>query len=688
MLWGNLWIFGQGLRGNKMTLVVPEANTPFSLVEQPRLNPNQPNVGDAIAKIGDLGVDYAAKKKKAETAQQVSEARITAIERLDEIRSRYEVDGDVNGLTDRWQAEAAGVIDEATQGLPKYLQDEFRTDMRGVLVPQTSAIRRRETGLFMDGQRATLNAAVGRFERAAAAAPDEESRNAILSEAAASIGSALDNGTLKPTEAQKMLEDLPGSVLKATALRAVAEDPEGYLERSKAGEFDALDPQDRARLDISAKAGADQNSARLQRAERLEAEAYDKALGAEVDDAVKILEGGLTVDGLPELLERADNTPHGQRLRATVNAVTTAENFALLSPVEQQAVLEDARSAGTRDPEDVARINRLEKLRQNTIKSIEDDQLSHVRERGMAEVPPVDIFDPASVRNRVALAGSVTNEFTAHNPSLRLFDNQERDALRDQLSKTDTDSQLKILTAITNNFGDYAPIAMGELGVDDPAVATAGMLVINTRDPAAARTILQGRKMLSESQGAKVTASTRRAAEAQVLGAFPESDRAQMAMIMQAADAHFAAAGMGQEKDGQAVVDAYVKSIQAVTGQRRINNRTYGGIQEINDRQTMLPANLTSDDVENAIERFPADAWKAASSSGREPMWGDYPVTEWGRRWRRDLMLVSDSKNPGYYYVVAQRRDGSEYALPDEHTADGYFRLNLERFVTGAGNDR
>lgn len=661
-----------------MAILIPEAQTQFSPVEQPRANPGMATAADGIGALADLGVQWQAQKVKVEGDRAVRSARLTAMEGLDTLRQQYEQDSNLNGLTDRWAADAAAVTKAASDQLPAHLRADFDLSMQEMTAPQTSQIRRREYALYQDQERAALNADMRRYETTAAAAPDQKGRDAILTEAAADIGRLVDSGVLTAVEADQMMSNLPASVARAAAVSALNDDPAGYLERDAAHEFDALPPQERARNSVMAKGMVASKEVRRLKEDQLVAAAADKELSDKVTGAIKIIDSGVPFAGLPDLMAEAAGTPYGELLQGAVDASSTAGNFAVRTLAEQAAEIARLAAIPTKDPAEVGRRNRLQSMHENTRKSLETDPLAHVRDRRIMPVEPVDITDPASVARRLAEAETIYREYTPGAPAIRYFDNAEAKQYAAILSGADPDAALGVVATIANTFGDRAPAALAQLGEKDPVAYLAGSLLLQTGDPLAGRTVLAGRALAKEGKGAKLASEVRRAVSADLSVNFPSPSDPRFTTLMDAADAHFAATGfaVADPKSPEAKA-AYLASVQAVSAGTTQNGVSYGGIQPVNGKDALLPADLTARNVEHAVVYFPAAAWTRASVSGQLPKGFDNFSPRDRENWT--LMSLKD----GSYAVGYRTASGTISYLTDDGQKDGIFRLDLHTLVKG-----
>jgi hypothetical protein len=664
-----------------MAIIIPEAQTPYSPAEQPRQNPNAPTGLEGLGQIGAGLVAIKAQKVQAENNRIVREARLGALQDLDQARIHYETTGDLDGLGDKWEAEASAIAGKYAAGVPKHLQKDFALGLKETVAPQTGAIRRREYALYQDRERASLNSDLRTYEKLAAGAPDEASRAAVLGDAAGVVGEAVDAGLISAVDADKILSDIPANASRIEAINILAEDPQAYLDRAE--EFaGTLPPDDHARFTVTAKGAVAAEATRRQREDELLAATATKERTQKVDDAIDILESGRPYKDLPALLAEVAGTPEADRLQASIDAVGTETNFALMTPAEQKAVLDANRKAPTGNPADIGRDNRLEAIHTRTVESLKADPLAHIRDRGIAPVPPVDLSDPASVKARIAVAEAVTSEYTPDAKTILYFDQAEAESLSAELASPDPDRALGVVALIQRNFGDRAPLALAQIGAKDPTMHLAGALVLETGQMDTSRAILRGRQLAKEGKGAKIATEQRRSVEAELKPLFPPNDTMRLPALMTAADAHFAATGLGIEdpKSPEARA-AYMASVQAVMAGTDQQGTKYGGIQPVNGKATALPARLTASEVEMAVNGFGADSWKRASLSGQPPLWGSKPMTDYDTSAREDLSLLSLGN--GVYALGYTRADGKTVFMRDEGQKDGLFRFDLMKLIKG-----
>ena len=664
-----------------MALIVPEAQSQASIVQQPRISPQAADFG-GVGTFGNVFVELGAKKVAAENDRIVRQARLSTIQALDEARLKYETTGELENLTGSWEAEAAAITAKAAEAVPVHMRKDFSAAMGELVAPQTSAIRRREFALFQDRETAALNSDLRGYEKAAAAAPTPEARDKILSEAAADLGRAVTAGLLKATEAEAMLADLPANTARVEAITLMDEDPGAYLER--ADEFAAtLDPKEHAQNMVTAKRLMEAEAVKARREQELAAASLDKELSLRADDAIEVIEGGLPFKGLPVLLEDLKGTPHYDRVMGAIDANATAGNFALLPPSEQQKEIERLQATATGNPADVGRINRLKDIAKRSEEALAADRLGYIRERGINPVEPVDIGDKASVQKRIALAEEVYRTYTPGASTISYFDQAEAERLGAALSGTDPDAAMGVIANVMNTFGDRAPAALAQLGEKDPLGLMAGALVLDTGDTAAARAMLTGRKYKAEGKAAAVAAEVRRGIAAELAPLFPATPdgRARLKTLLDGADLYYAAAGISiADPKSPEARDTYLTGARSLLGEQDWGKgQKSGGVQEVNGTKTILPARMQGGEVERAIQHFPADAWERAG--GSVPRWGSNgnspEFTSFSAEDRAKVAVLSLGQ--GMYTLTYNGRP-----LFDPAQRDGIYRFDLELLVKGS----
>lgn len=93
--------------------VAPQANR--RIIEQPTLAPDN-SMGDALTKVGQVGLEVAGRIQKAQTDQELVKAEIDARTRLDRLKRDLEADAETPevALPDRWRQESEAILKDVS----------------------------------------------------------------------------------------------------------------------------------------------------------------------------------------------------------------------------------------------------------------------------------------------------------------------------------------------------------------------------------------------------------------------------------------------------------------------------------------------------------------------------------------------------------------------------------------------
>jgi hypothetical protein len=513
-------------------------------------------------------------------------------------------------------------------------------------------------------------------------------------------GFASGPGAVGPVERERLIGAADGAVAararaeagaaarqaRADLKLAVAERPDRAVDEIDGGRFDGvLAPDELAGFRIAAvTAMTDATAKEASRAEKAEA-ARVKEIGQRVDLAEKTLADGLPLEGLAELVADAGGTEHAPRLASVLADAEVLTGFARATPDQRQAAIAAARArAVSADPGagEVERglAARLEALDRTLAKGEADDLLTHLARRGLADVAPIGLGDPESLRQRraqaVALAG-------AYGVDTRFLTGAERGQIRAAARTATVEDQLAIVAAFAEGFGPDAAAALGEAGFEAPAFAHAGILVVTGGDPEAARAILAGQRLLD---GGTATAAPRQTrdqalAGAGVFAALPPELGAMRQALIRAADAHFAATAPGEidKDDAGAGAEAYAASLQAAAGAVMRDGRQLGGFQEVNGLAVLLPSSLTADIAERALAAATPEDLAGASRSGQAPILAGRPLAN------VQGALALRYAGAGLYLAGVTVRGRFE-ALADDAEPGGRALIDIERLVALMGD--
>lgn len=143
-----------------------------------------------------------------------------------------------------------------------------------------------------------------------------------------------------------------------------------------------------------------------------------------------------------------------------------------------------AAAGKTATPEQIARVETLEKLAKHTNAELDKDMLAHGQRVGV--IPTLQKIDPANLSLEVlqerANAARVMAERYGRNP--QFFTSEEREMLT-QAFKEGGEPLVQRLGLMAEAFGGDMPRAMAEIAKDVPEAATLGWLIYSKGDPQA-----------------------------------------------------------------------------------------------------------------------------------------------------------------------------------------------------------
>lgn len=266
------------------------------------------------------------------------------------------------------------------------------------------------------------------------------------------------------------------------------------------------------RLDARAEAAAARREAQLERGIR---------------EVEKVAMAGFPVS--PESLDALERGAKGTALEGQVAALKAQVNyvgkFAAAPPTVMEAELQrldaDMRKPGARvTPELIEKRNALGRLYETTKRQIQENPIGYAGARGLADVQPLDLSDPDSLKSqlqaRVEVAYGLNKTLGA---PVKVLMPEEAEALGTMLRDSTPEQKQQLLGVLERAVGDQAAYAgvMGQIAPDSPVTAYAGVLMAKQRDVTikkwgtdetvsprqTSRYLLQGEALLNPPKGAK-----------------------------------------------------------------------------------------------------------------------------------------------------------------------------------------
>lgn len=462
---------------------------------------------------------------------------------------------------------------------------------------------------------------------------------------------------------------------------------EGAVQaRAELGDFASATPEERAAhiADVRGR-GISLDSVSIDNAQLATLEAIDtkltaaetsemRALGNRVKDAVTALGDGREVADLAAVTAAAEGTPFAADLALAVQRKEFVTAYDAAGPAEQKRLLEDARKAGvitSNRVADEAFLDTLEQIDAAATTALANDPVQYAIDNRLAAAAPLDLSDPESVSNRVALVNELRE---THGAQPMIFSKAERKALKAVAAEGTPDEQLAMVVGVIDGFGPAATKAFSELDGIDPVVKRAGELVIETGDDEVAGIILNGRKAMQAGDELRAAPQDAITVFEEKLGGALAAKGGRREEIIEAAKAYYAqmAPGRVSADDFSAQVDLLAEGAQRVLGGEIIDGEQWGGVQEVNDRPVRLPPELNAESAEAMLSEATLEDWKAASLSEAQlgPHEGDAEVLPEN--------AVLEWVDGSIYRVGVRGRRGVEW-YGDPSVSNGYFYVDLSR---------
>ena len=622
-----------------------------------------PTGGADIAKLGNVMADVGVKLENDRLQRQMNRLGVdltrdmnnlalelseigdpdqlesTFQQRTEELRAAYMDGADQNGRprVDRKNAEAFGLA-----------FDELRNRHELAIGRQALAGRfaQREATFTEFTHEATV----------AAANSDPEIRQTYLEQGIAQIDQLEANGIIDANEAATRKLGLRANLDNAAAIQDMAQDPEAFLERMDAGEYDGLGGETLARYRVSAEAQIAAAAEKERKAVETATKAEQKLITDQLNEMSGIWSLGQRAAGEDAFLSRPEvqANPAYPEAMAQREIMLEQPSLATMTPAELRALVEEERAKPKVRKFQAERVAVLEKRLAEEETAWSNDPIQHARDLGLAD-PQLPEFDPAdpkafgaALRNFRAVSEALVDE--GYTSTDAVFDKETSEQLKTIIADTSDPAARATLSAlVAGSLGDR-PDVLKELGVD-PAFRMAGELQLAGSSPQVAEGIMRGQRALDQGNVILPPVSDRLDAATDVLDDlfFDVTGGAEtQAMIRAAADARYADSFGKTDPSGQLDADAYLQSLHEVMGGSGAwdSSQARGGVQEINGAPTLLPVGVRARDVEQALTHLGsrraggvrptfkisdealAEDLARISLTGQPPLLGGRPMTE------------------------------------------------------------
>ena len=264
---------------------------------------------------------------------------------------------------------------------------------------------------------------------------------------------------------------------------------------------------------------------------------------------------------------------------------------------------------------ELKQLNLAEKMLTNMETQLADDPLTYAMNVVVLDsngnavqingiLPTPDSPDvTANVKKRVADAQIIASKYGI---KPKYFTAQERDLLTEFLQSENTDRLqiLGFLGAMVDGGGSSTPDMLAEISDTAPGFAGIGALISEDR-PTAANHALRGMEYIKA--GNKPAGLSAIYTDPEFVGITGQALRYSpktLNVIRENAELIYADLAR-TETDFNA--EKWVSAIEMAAGMKTVGNKSYGGIQEVRGQMTLLPPEVTPDDLEDALSSLTSE---------------------------------------------------------------------------------
>ena len=347
------------------------------------------------------------------------------------------------------------------------------------------------------------------------------------------------------------------------------------------------------------------------------------AANAQLKTLQDVVDEGIAVDinALTDLLSDINDIPDSltdglqdelNTLIATGDLGNTLREY---TPSQVANYISGLQEEGVDTAIELKQLNLAEKMLKNMEIQLADDPLTYamnvvvldsngkpVQIDGILPTPE-SMSLVANLKKRVVDAQIIASKY---NIEPKYFTAQERDLLTEFLRSENTDrlQLLSVLGALVEGGGSATPDMLAELSKTAPAFAGIGALMSEDR-PTAANHALRGKEYIDAGNKPSglsdiYTEPEFKGMTSQALRFSPDTET----VIRETAELIYADLAR-EETDFNA--KKWVMSIEMATGMKTVGNKSYGGIQEVRGRMTLLPPEVTPDDLEDALSSLTSE---------------------------------------------------------------------------------
>ncbi|SFY18692.1 hypothetical protein SAMN04244548_03006 [Paracoccus pantotrophus] len=630
-----------------MSLTVPRAPTIGGRAAQLRFEDDQ--TGHIVARFGmtmmQVGEHIAAEQEQ----RGLGKARVAIAQRLNDLQLQGQQIGDPDELDQFGTAEFQRARQETIDTAPAGIRDQVGQMFDEQALPHKARLGGRGLELRHSQELANLSSLGDEVVRTVAIA-DPATQASARAQYEAHLDNLVQRGVLAPDQAERARQQMGGQMESARAQRMLSENPEALVAAVDEGEFSVLGAEEAQNWRARGLAAAKSNAARgLAEDKRARSEQISSARDF-LNDGISVLRKGQPFAGATDAVALMQDPeiarlPEAREYVATVQLTQERPELAVLPLADKRQLLADLEKRAISKPYEADKVDALRKMIAADEKGFREDPLTYAATIGLKPAP--DLPDPATadsadlvagLRSRRQYAASLGQSGYTDDP--KFFTPEEREAwsrLSDAAASPET--RARLAQDLAAALGPQAEDAAAELEAD-PVFTLVGGGLAHGLSPLTARQIFEGQRVI-EGQQVKLPAKAER--RQSFFGEFDSlffdgtvegwPDQAGVRdQITSAADALYAyrmrsAEAEGSGKDGQIEEKAYLQAVHEVMGGlgKYDSSKARGGVQEVRDQLTILPAGISASDVEDRLDLLAAggaDLWSRIAVGGGKPSAG------------------------------------------------------------------
>lgn len=240
-----------------------------------------------------------------------------------------------------------------------------------------------------------------------------------------------------------------------------------------------------------------------------------------------------------------------------------------------------------------------------------------------------DIFSEGGMGARGEGAMSVADMYDIPYEDMQPFTQSEVERLSSDLANADADQAMAILASIQDMGPEMAQAGMAQLGEDGNVYGYAAGLMAHQGNGVVAGDVVRGQKRIDENPAILTTAGADRASldtafTAATGGALMGAAPAQRQAIFDASMAHYVETHVARGGQGAFDPAKFQQSVQTVMG----GSEQRPAVDVVNGVSTVLPLDMTADEMETVLDRMTLGDYMLMSVDGRVPYYMNGTITE------------------------------------------------------------